>query len=186
MLAQLLPPGPLRLALPLFPWCLLGVGLVVAALLDLRWRRVPNWLSVGLLASGLLARGLVAGPLPVAWGAAGATAALVALFVPFKRRWLGAGDVKLLIAVGGWLGPLLLAYSVLVSAVVGGALSLIWLQRAPPELRREVRDNLKASALAQMIPDVGPRPPSLSPPLAPAIAIATAAVVLLFARQLVI
>ena len=185
MLYQLLPPGPLALALPLFPWCVLGVGLLAAALFDLRWRRVPNWMSVGLLASGLLSRGLVAGPLPIAWGVAGAGAALLVLFVPFKRRWIGAGDVKLLIAVGGWLGPLLLAYSVLASAVLGGVLSVIWLLRAPAELRREVQENLKTSALARTIPDVGERPPQLSPPLAPAIAAGTAAVVALFARQLV-
>jgi len=181
---SLLPGGPLRLGLPLFPWCLLGCGLILAALWDLRWRRVPNWLSVALLASGLSVRWLTAGPLAAVWGLAGGATALLLLIFPFQRRWLGAGDVKLLTAIGCWLGPLLLVYAVLTSAVLGGVLSLLWLLGASPTLRREVSENLKVSILSRTMPEVS-RPSAQSPPLAPAIALGTIAVVLLFARALI-
>lgn len=185
MLESLLPAGPLRQALPLFPWCLLGAGLLLASILDVHGRRAPNWLTVALLFSGVLARGLSAGLLAALVGLAGAAAALVLLFVPFKRRWLGAGDVKLLIAVGGWLGPLAVAYAALTSAMLGGIIAALWLLRAGAALRREVGENLKSAALLQSMPDVESRPAAVNPPMAPAIALGTAAVVLVFARSLI-
>ena len=92
---------------------------------DLRSRRIPNLLTFG---GALCAVGfhLVSeGP----WGAALSAAGWlvgVALFAPlFAVGGLGAGDVKLLGALGAWLGPGRTLYLALFTAIAGGVMALV-------------------------------------------------------------
>jgi prepilin peptidase CpaA len=49
-----------------------------------------------------------------------------ALFMPlFALRGMGAGDVKLLAAVGAWLGPQQVIWVALITSVAGGVLALV-------------------------------------------------------------
>jgi prepilin peptidase CpaA len=173
--------------LPLFYWSLLAAGLVAASVADLRRRRVPNWLTVGILFGGLLARLLMGGPHGAFTGLAGAGVGLLVLLLPFSRDWVGGGDVKLLAACGGWLGPLLVLEAVLVGAVAGGIISVTCLLRSPAALRREMLLNLKMTYLARRAPDVAlaGRPLRLNPPYAPALALGTLLAVLDHAQILV-
>ena len=82
--------------------------LAVAAVIDCRTRTIPNWLTISLLGAGLV-RG-VAGPL-LGLGDFGPSQALLGaatgfvLGVPlFAIGARGAGDAKLYIACGAWLG----------------------------------------------------------------------------------
>jgi len=72
---------------------------------DTRAHRIPNWLVITLLSAGLIVQTSVNGtPGILSWlgGAAVGTAA----FLPFYMgRGMGAGDVKLMGAVGSTLGP---------------------------------------------------------------------------------
>ena len=97
----------------------------VAALIDVRSRRIPNWLTLGTLFLGL---GLNA------WlhGFGGLTTAIFgaalgfALLVPFYvMRVMGAGDVKLLSALGALVGAQALVSVAVYAALVGGAISLL-------------------------------------------------------------
>jgi prepilin peptidase CpaA len=151
-----------------FHWSLLAVGLLVAAVTDIRRRVVPNWVTVGLLFSGLLAR----------WLLVGAALALLLLIYPFARSWIGGGDVKLLAACGAWLGPLPMLIAVIFSAALGGILSLGCLLRSPQPIRRKILFNLKLTLLSRRAPAPDHRPPRLNPPMAPAIAAGTLLVVL--------
>jgi len=173
--------------LHMFHWSLLAAGLVIASVSDLRERRVPNWLTVGMLFGGLLARFLTAGLQGLTLGLAGALVGLVVLLYPFARGWIGGGDVKLLSACGGWLGPLLVLEVALVGAVVGGVLSVVCLLRAPPAGRREILLNLRLTWLSRRAPEVEleHRRLSLNPPCAPALALGTLVVVIDHARCLV-
>jgi prepilin peptidase CpaA len=161
-----------------FHWSLLAVGLLLAAVTDVRRRVVPNWVTVGLLFSGLLARGLSAGPAAAAWGLAGAAVALLLLLYPFARSWIGGGDVKLLAACGAWLGPLPVLLAVIFSAAAGGAISVGCFLRSPRPVRRRILTNLKVTLMSRSAPAPDHRPPRLSPPMAPAIAAGTLLVVL--------
>lgn len=173
-------------ALPLFHWSLLAVALVLAAIFDLRERRVPNWLAVATLAAGLGARGLSVGPWGAALGVAGAAALLALLLYPFARRWLGAGDVKLLCAVGGWLGPALAIELLVLTALAAGPLAFAFWRLSPTRVRGEVGENLKAAVFARAVPEVSAgREARLHLPLALAVAAGALAVVLLRARLLV-
>jgi len=96
-----------------------------ACVTDLRSRRIPNVLTLGAagaaLAYGLLTEGLTG----LGWAAAGWAAGL-AVFLPFfLLRGLGGGDVKLMAALGAWLGPMPVVWVGLYAALAGGPLALI-------------------------------------------------------------
>ena len=105
-----------------------GAALVlglVGCVTDVRSRRIPNLLTFG---GALCAVGfhLVAeGPWAAAFSVAGWLVG-VALFGPvFVVGGLGAGDVKLLGALGAWLGPGRTLYLALFSAMAGGVMALV-------------------------------------------------------------
>lgn len=105
----------------------MGVALCVVALAatwyDVRERRLPNILTVSALAVALVLRA------PEGFGSLGdgLLGALLSfgLALPFFLvGGLGGGDVKLLTAVGGFLGPANLWFALLVMALVGGVMAV--------------------------------------------------------------
>lgn len=108
-------------------WTIASAAFVVllacATWFDVRLRRIPNALTLSGLVVALGLRGL-AGTDAFLAGAAGAGLALLVALPPFALRVLGGGDVKLLAAVGGFMGPGQLPGALLVIAVLGGALAL--------------------------------------------------------------
>ena len=102
----------------------LGV-VVVAAVIDVRTRRIPNILTFGSTGAALLYALWMNGLHGLALSAGG-WATGIAVFLPmFLLRGMGAGAVKLLGAVGSWLGPGAVLYAALYSALAGGVLALI-------------------------------------------------------------
>ena len=115
-------------------WAILGPGILYAAWVDYAHRRVPNWLNAALAASGLLAQSVAfgwytAGETGVrggtAWGLLGLLVGLGVLIVPWAMHGMGAGDVKLMAAIGCWLGPWLTLLSFAVGAILGGLLAVV-------------------------------------------------------------
>jgi prepilin peptidase CpaA len=107
------------------------VMLGLAALKDLRERRIPNRLTAGLAL--LYPVYVLVSPLPVAWP--GATLLAGAVFLVglglFARQLIGGGDVKLIAALSLWAGPEHFVWFMLITTLTGGALSLIslWYRR---------------------------------------------------------
>ena len=114
------------------PALVIAVAILAASMAlvtDVRTRRIPNWLTVSVLLAGLLVNML-------ANGTDGAVSALTgaalgfALLIPFYAMGaMGAGDVKLLAALGAVLGPEVLLGAAAGGALVGGLMSLIILAR---------------------------------------------------------
>lgn len=95
-----------------------------ACITDVTTRRIPNVLTFGAAAGALLVRGTLFGMSGVFEGTAGWITGFIILFPLFFVRGLGGGDVKLVAALGTWLGPgdaLLLA---LYTAVAGGVIGI--------------------------------------------------------------
>ena len=93
--------------------------LVLAAITDVRERRIPNWLTLLLIASGVL-RTAFTGCAPSPLGSvAGMFAGAALPFVLFAIGALGAGDVKLMAGVGAWLGSLAAVEVFLLAGVAG-------------------------------------------------------------------
>jgi prepilin peptidase CpaA len=103
-------------------------GAVVLALgacvTDIGAARIPNTLTVAGVVAGLAAHALLPQGLGLAASAAGAGAGLAVFFPFFALGGMGGGDVKLMAAVGAWLGwPSILAAALAV-AVAGGVLAI--------------------------------------------------------------
>ena len=106
---------------PLLAIVVAGIG----AAIDVRTRRIPNALTFGGAIAAFGYFGVTAGLGGLGHGAAG-WATGIGLFLPiFLIGGMGAGDVKLLGAVGAWLGPQGALYGALYSVLAGGVLALI-------------------------------------------------------------
>ena len=116
VLAMLASPGSVGLSGALLGWALLAL-----LALDAEHHWLPDRITLPLLALGLL---LGAGDLADRLlGAAIGGGALLLLALAYKalrrREGLGLGDVKLMAALGAWLGPLLLGPLLLGAALLG-------------------------------------------------------------------
>jgi prepilin peptidase CpaA len=101
----------------------LSFGLGAASIIDMRTRRIPNWLTAGIAAAGfgLAAGGGLVSPLE----ALGGLALGLALMMPGHLIGAtGAGDVKLMAAVGAVVGPSLVVRAFVMTALAGGVLAL--------------------------------------------------------------
>lgn len=95
-----------------------------AAILDLRTRRIPNVLTVPALALALVLRGIT-GVDPFLGGLMAAGLAFLLCLPVFALGGLGGGDVKLLTAVGAFLGMDRLWGALAVTAIAGGVFALV-------------------------------------------------------------
>lgn len=100
-------------------------GILYASWIDYSERRVPNWLNGLLAAGGLIMQGVFFGWAGVGSGALGMLVGFAVLILPWVVHGMGAGDVKLMAAIGAWLGPWLTLLSFAVGAVIGGVVALV-------------------------------------------------------------
>jgi prepilin peptidase CpaA len=105
------------------------VAAAVALVTDLRFRRIPNWLTGGTLLIGLAANAYLGGGQGALSSLEGAALGLAILLPFYMFRTMGAGDVKLLAAFGAVLGPHVLISVAVYASVVGGIQALIILRR---------------------------------------------------------
>lgn len=98
---------------------------LTACITDLKTRRIPNLLTIGAAGGALGFHAATAG-----WSGLGAAAAGwvvgLAVFLPFfALRGVGGGDVKLVAALGAWLGPGQVLWVAAWSAMAGGPMALM-------------------------------------------------------------
>ena len=111
-------------------WALTLALTLSAALLDWRSRRIPNWLTVPALLLGVTAHTLFNGWHGALFALEGAGLALLLLLTPVLTRLLGAGDWKLMGAVGAFLGPLMLLIVLFGSILISGLMALVQMYRS--------------------------------------------------------
>jgi prepilin peptidase CpaA len=108
----------------LVPLVLVSIG-VAACVFDVRTRRIPNWLTLGAALAGLLVQ-TVSGGADGALAASGGWAVGLLLFLPFfLLGGMGGGDVKLLAALGAWLGPRDAIWLAVYASIAGGVLAVV-------------------------------------------------------------
>jgi prepilin peptidase CpaA len=102
----------------------LVIVVLFAAVCDVTTRRIPNWLTVCGVLVGFLINGWSDGWVGIGASAAGMGLALLVYLPLFVVRALGAGDVKLMAAVGAITGPLPWFCIFVVTCLVGGLLAV--------------------------------------------------------------
>lgn len=105
------------------PQLVLIVGLATAVVIDVRSRRIPNWLTGAISGAGFgIAFG--GGVVTPAQAALGMLAGLALMLPGHLIGATGAGDVKLMAAIGTVVGPGLVLRAFLYTAVAGGVFAL--------------------------------------------------------------
>lgn len=106
--------------------------MATAAFEDLRRLVIPNTVVLGLCV--LWPLHLATAPSFTLTGSIGALGCALAVFFAgallFSRGWMGGGDVKLLAAATLWAGPTLTPALLIVTAVLGGLVTLVLLSTA--------------------------------------------------------
>jgi len=103
---------------------LLTVLLVTAMCTDLRSSRIPNWLTFPAVGAALISHAWLGGLQGALFSLAGLGAGLGLFLILYVTGSIGAGDVKLMAAVGAIMGPYGALSSGLLAMMVGGVYAL--------------------------------------------------------------
>lgn len=104
---------------------LAGTLVFLAAITDIRSRRIPNWLTFSGVCAGLGLHAAISGFKGIGLSAAGMMLGFGAYFLLYCLRAMGAGDVKLMAAVGAIVGPVSWLSVFVATAIAGGLLALV-------------------------------------------------------------
>jgi prepilin peptidase CpaA len=117
---------------PLAAEAILLLMVIIAAVYDIRYRRIPNWLTASGVLVGLVLNAFLQTPAPAVLSFGGLLFALKGLglafgvyFFLYALRAMGAGDVKLMAAVGALVGWQDWFGIFIVSAIIGGIAALV-------------------------------------------------------------
>jgi prepilin peptidase CpaA len=114
------------------------VAALVSTAIDVRTRRIPNALTFGIAAFGFAMAGSGSSGLSFGGAIAGCLLGLALMVPGHLLGGTGAGDVKLVAALGAVVGPRYILVTFLYSAMAGGVIALgyAW---ARGRLRQTVR-----------------------------------------------
>ncbi len=108
---------------------ILLVALIAASATDIAHRRVPNIITLPLSAFGLLYHLYISGMSGLLFSISGMLAGFGLLILFYLMGGMGAGDVKLLAAVGSVLGPVNVFHAFVYAALLGGLYAIFVLYR---------------------------------------------------------
>ena len=126
------------MAVQFIPLFLLLV-LLVAAVSDFRIQTIPNWLTFSAVVVGFACHTGMNGFTGFLFSLQGVLLGLGSLMLFYLAAGMGAGDVKLMGAVGGLLGPKGVFGAFIYTAVIGGIVAvalLLWKAGGRETLRR--------------------------------------------------
>lgn len=108
---------------------ILLAALIAASVTDITRQRIPNAITLPLAVFGLVYHLYTAGMSGLLFSVSGLLAGAGLLILFYLMGGMGAGDVKLMGAVGSILGPVSVVYAFAYCALLGGIYALVVLYR---------------------------------------------------------
>ncbi|MFC6038759.1 prepilin peptidase [Paenisporosarcina macmurdoensis] len=112
--------------------------LVISIITDLRDRKILNIVTLPSIIAAFIYHFFTSGVEGFLYSGQGFLAGLGMLIIPFLMGGIGAGDVKLLAAIGAWNGTFFIFYTSIYAGIIGGLIALLILLK-----RRELVFTLK-------------------------------------------
>lgn len=103
---------------------LVTVFMIWAAWIDGRQLRVPNWMTYPMILAGLVYNSYAFGFSGAQMAFIGMIVGLLTLLPLYAVGGMGAGDVKMMAAIGAWLGAVVTWYAFCVSVIVGALMAI--------------------------------------------------------------
>lgn len=135
---------------------ILWAGLAVASAVDWRFRKIPNWLTLFLAFIAFIFHALTGGSQAFLLACYGFLFGIVLLYLPFAMGGMGGGDVKLLAAIGAFVGPGAVIQIFLASMVIGGVFCAIalWKKKAWKRTMQNIKNRVMNLLIAgKVIPE---------------------------------
>ncbi len=109
----------------IIPKFFLTIVLLIALVHDIRFKKIPNWLTFTTIAVAVPYHTVTNGVAGFLFSIEGVGVGIAVLIIPYLMGGMGAGDAKLMGAIGGVLGPKGVFVAFLSTALVGGFYALI-------------------------------------------------------------
>lgn len=110
--------------MPSIPIIVLTSLLITAIYTDLRWSRIPNWLTFSAMGVAMLVQTWMGGLQGTLFSLAGLGVGMGLFLLLYVCKALGAGDVKLMAAIGSIVGPTGALSVAILSVLAGGLYAL--------------------------------------------------------------
>jgi prepilin peptidase CpaA len=104
---------------------LLSGILIIAAVIDIRVRKIPNLLTFPAMVAGLFYHSVANSWHGLIFSAEGLGLGIGLFLIPYMMGGMGAGDAKLMGAIGAIVGPKGVLTAALFTAVAGGIYALV-------------------------------------------------------------
>lgn len=108
-----------------WPVKLVSAILILAAWIDGKELKVPNWITFPMVLSGLIYCTVTGGFSGLLAGLTGMSCGLLCLLPLYAVGGMGAGDVKLMAGIGAWVGWQTTFYAFCVSVIVGAVMAVL-------------------------------------------------------------
>ncbi len=99
--------------------------LIVAAIIDIQVQKIPNLLTFPTMVLGLIYCSITSGWNGLLFSIEGLALGIAIFIIPYLMGGMGAGDAKLMGAIGAIIGPKGVLVASLFTAIVGGIYALI-------------------------------------------------------------
>ncbi|WP_099158592.1 A24 family peptidase [Virgibacillus ndiopensis] len=106
---------------------LLIIFIITAFVLDIRFHKIPNWLTAGGILVGLVCHLILDGIDGFIFSGLGLLVGGVICLLLYYFKAIGAGDVKLFAAIGAFLGIEKVLYAIMYAIVFAGIIGIILL-----------------------------------------------------------
>ena len=117
----------MNLSIDVFLIIFLSIILIAAAVNDLRFQKIPNLLTYPSMGIALGYHFIMSGQDGLLFSAGGLALGIAVFILPYLMGGMGAGDAKLMGAVGAILGARAVFIAFLFTAIAGGIYALILL-----------------------------------------------------------